>query len=142
MDLKHPPLHLDLDLLHPPQGISLPNTAREGGSLLHRTGGHASFVPLNPLWPERQADRGSRWGGKARERNRQDRSPGHLDAGGRPRKPDSLQKIGSPQKIGHEGGLRAMINLCGRPDLLETPALHDRQPIGQTKSLLLVMGNV
>ena len=63
---------------------------------------------------------------------------------GRRLTPETLapDEVGLPQEVGDEGGARVLVELVGRPHLLDHPGVHDRDRVGHRHGLLLVVRDV
>lgn len=56
--------------------------------------------------------------------------------------PAPPNQVGLRDEPGHEGRSRRRIDLRGGPDLLDPPAVHHHDPVGQGHGLLLIVGDV
>ena len=63
-----------------------------------------------------------------------------LTAGAR-RADAAAQEHGLAEEVAHEGGGRPLVEVPGRPDLLDAPALHHRDAVGEAQRLDLVVGD-
>ena len=52
------------------------------------------------------------------------------------------QQVGGADEVGHEARGRALVELLGRPELLDLAGVHDRDPVAHRERLLLVVGHV
>ncbi len=51
------------------------------------------------------------------------------------------EQVGVPDKVGDEGGLGPIVDVCGGADLFEAALVHDCDPIGEGEGFVLVMGD-
>src|SRR5436190_9144421 len=54
----------------------------------------------------------------------------------------SAKQVRAPEEAGHEGRFRLLVKLVRRPELLDPPLVHDRDPVGHRHRLLLVVRDV
>ena len=54
----------------------------------------------------------------------------------------SAEQVGRADEVGDEPGRRALVELLGRPELLDLARVHHRDPVAHRERLLLIVGHV